>query len=87
MSRFDKGVMYYTKGTARVSISFPEDAVMCRYCRFCKVDNLGRYWCRLTERMLYSIEYIPDHCPITIDTTENGEIVLTEKEKSDNDKV
>ena len=74
---FDKGVSYYTHGTATIDIYFPENDVRCAWCPFCRAESdLGRFWCRLTNHMVYNPDYpnLPEFCPVTI----NRE---TEKEK------
>lgn len=64
MKSFDKGVSFYTEATLRSVVSFPEDDVKCGWCRFLRKDNEGRYRCRLTEEILYSIECIGAGCPL-----------------------
>ncbi len=67
MKAFDRGVSYYTKGQAVIHINFPENDVCCRWCPFCRSEgDLKRYWCRLTNAMLYNPEYpqLPEECPI-----------------------
>ena len=49
---FEKGVKYYTKGKAEIYVRFPEDQVFCQWCRFCRRDEMGRHWCRLTNEMI-----------------------------------
>ena len=76
--RFDEGVSYFTYKT--LEISFPEDVVVCYYCPFCRAEgDLKRYWCRLTNQMIYNPYYaeLPDYCPITI----TGEIRGKKEEK------
>lgn len=63
---FDNGVSYYVSGTTHVNIHFPEGDIVCKWCPFCRCESeLGRYWCRLTNDMLYSVNtHIGDNCPI-----------------------
>lgn len=70
MARFDKGVSYYTSGKAVVPVHFPEDAVACRWCPFCYMDNMERNWCRLNGTLLYTKDTISDDCPIVFDKEE-----------------
>lgn len=66
---FEKGVDYYTHGTASVDIYFPEDDVRCVWCPFCRSEaELRRFWCRLVNRMVYNpnCAELPEFCPITI---------------------
>lgn len=66
---FDKGVSYYTHGTATIDIYFPENDVRCVWCPFCRSESdLGRFWCRLVNRMVYNPNYaeLPEFCPIKI---------------------
>jgi hypothetical protein len=64
MARFDKGINYYTKGTAHIDVYFPEDEVKCKYCIYLRyIEGLG-YRCKLTEDVIYSVEHIGKNCPI-----------------------
>ena len=70
MGRFDRGINYYTKGKAVIDVSFPEDAVCCQYCRFCRTETeLKRYWCRLTNEMIYNpfSPYRGEKCPVVFE--------------------
>lgn len=68
------GVDWYTKGLAVVEVSFPEDDVRCRNCRFCRPEKeAGRFWCRLTNEIIYNIDAMDGRCPIQ----------FLEEEKSD----
>lgn len=69
---FPQGVRFYTSGTARVRIHFPEQSVRCQYCPFCRSEKeLERYWCRLTNEMLYDpFNLIGGDCPIDFDKEE-----------------
>lgn len=66
---FDKGVSYYTHGTANIDIYFPENDVRCIWCPFCRAESdLRRFWCRLTNHMVYNPDCagLPEFCPIKI---------------------
>lgn len=66
---FPNGVSYFTDGEISLTVHFPEDRVKCHYCPFCRSENdLNRYWCRLTNKMIYNpyILGLPDGCPIQI---------------------
>ncbi len=67
MGRFDKGVGWYTTGKAIITINFPEDAVACFYCPYCRADNMDRRWCRLTGELIYTKDTISDSCPIVFE--------------------
>lgn len=69
MSRFERGILYYTSGTAHIRVHFPEDRVCCRYCPYCRPEaEMNRYWCRLTNEMIYSIDNgVGANCPIELD--------------------
>lgn len=62
---FERGVKFYTKGIAVVEIHFPESEVKCTWCRFCRKDDMGRHWCRLTNEMIYNpAAGLGEECPI-----------------------
>ena len=67
---FEKGVGWYTKGTAVVETNFPEDDVCCKWCRFClrdRYDN-SRQICNITGEMLYAPLYtVGEGCPLAIE--------------------
>ena len=65
--RFDKGILYYTKGTAHIDIYFPEDEVKCKYCRYLRYGEGVGHRCRLTDDIIYSVETINDGCPIVFE--------------------
>lgn len=70
---FENGVSFYTTGTAKINVHFPENDVRCKWCPFCRAEeNPGRYWCRLTNDMIYNPNYagLPEFCPITINKEE-----------------
>jgi len=81
---FSRGVAYFVKGVAHVSVSFPEGVIKCHYCPYCYCESdLKRYRCRLTHTMLYNpfVEGLPEECPIEI----TGEIIGTPpKERREN---
>jgi hypothetical protein len=64
MSNFDAGVSYYDTGVVSIPIHFPEGERACKWCRFCKRDNDIRYRCILTDRILFTVNRIPEECPI-----------------------
>ena len=67
MARFDNGVRSYTTGALNVTVHFPEDAMMFKYCPFLRADaNGARYKCVITGNILYSVDAIGDDCPIEI---------------------
>lgn len=51
---FGRGVGWYSHGIAKVDIYFPEGEICCQWCRFCRPDDMGRYWCRLSNEMIYN---------------------------------
>lgn len=62
---FKYGVEYFTMAEIIVPVAFPEDKVKCRYCPFCRSESdLGRFWCRITNQMIYNPDYpsLPDGC-------------------------
>lgn len=69
MKSFKNGVSWYTRGTAIVDVHFPEDDVCCSWCPFCRAENdLGRFWCRLTNQMIYNpYTERDDDCPIILE--------------------
>ncbi len=70
---FESGVRYYTTGIAQVKINFPEGEVCCRWCPFCRSEeSLKRYWCRLTNEMIYNpYAGIGGCCPVEFEGKEN----------------
>lgn len=56
----------YIKGKTEVTVNFPEQAITCRYCPFCKCEQMyGRYSCRLTEEWLLGYDKgIGGECPL-----------------------
>ena len=67
MSRFDKGVSYYTIADVTFQVSSPEDEVKCKWCPFLRhYDGMDRDKCALTEEILVSREIIGFRCPLTI---------------------
>lgn len=71
-AKYDNGIPWYTVGVAHVAISFPTDDVKCGYCPHCRDDSMGRFWCRLTNSLVYSLETIADNCPIEFDEKEEN---------------
>ena len=66
---FENGVSFYSEGKIELSVFFPEGDVRCKWCPFCRAEeSLGRFWCRLTNKMIYNPNYdgLPDGCPITV---------------------
>ena len=64
---FENGVRFYTIGQAILDVSFPENEIRCGYCAFCRPESdLKRYWCRLTNKMIYNpySAILPEWCPI-----------------------
>ena len=67
MSKFENGVSFYTKAKINKTVAFPENEVCCQYCEFCRAEKeIGRYWCRLTNDMLYNPQarVLPRNCPL-----------------------
>jgi len=70
---FEKGVRFYTTGIASVAISFPEGDERCLWCRYCRKDEMGRHWCRLTNEMIYNpAAGRGDICPIVFTEEDNA---------------
>lgn len=64
---FEKGCTAYTRGIAHVEVWFPGEEIKCYWCRFCRKDDMGRHWCRLTNEMIYDPQSgRGDECPIAI---------------------
>lgn len=73
MKEFESGVRFYTKGRAEITVNFPEKEVKCKWCPFCRAEQtLGRYWCRLTNKMLYNPESyeLGQDCPLIFGSDE-----------------
>lgn len=72
MKQFENGVKWYTKGIAEIEINFPENDVTCKWCPFCRSESdLGRFWCRLNNAMLYNpYGGIGEKCPIKFESEE-----------------
>lgn len=66
IDRLNGAVSHYTTATATVKVNFPNDDVCCAWCKYCRSDEgLGRYWCRLTESMIYlPFLTVGDSCPL-----------------------
>lgn len=75
--RFDKGILFYTKGTAYIDVFFPEDEVKCKYCPFLRyIEGLGQFRCKFNDSVIYSVEHIGADCPVVFD----GEVKEREEE-------
>jgi hypothetical protein len=61
-------VDYYTHGTVTLDVSFPENRVVCQWCRFCRnEDSLKRWKCLLTdEYIVYPFYSVGNECPIIL---------------------
>ena len=78
MKSFDRGVSFYTFGTALIKVGFPENEIKCGYCPFIKEEyGLKRHKCILTDEMLYSIEIRGRKCPLVF----TGEIEEVDKKE------
>lgn len=67
MSRFVKGVEYYT--TALIPVGFPGDEVTCRYCPMCKLrlmQGKAEAVCQATGEIIGNVDHRPDGCPAVI---------------------
>jgi hypothetical protein len=74
MAKFDRGVSYYTIADLSMQISFPEDEVKCKWCKFLKhYDGMNRDKCGLTDDILYSTELRGLNCPLVIINSINTE--------------
>ena len=72
--RFDHGVSYYTSGEVTIQVHFPENDVSCQWCKFLRYDRgLDRYFCGLTDMMLYSKLNVPQYCPLEFPVPDNAE--------------
>ncbi len=61
--RFDKGVLYYTKG--HIEVYFPENEIKCRYCSFLRhIEGSDQLRCNYNNAVIYSKEHIGVNCPI-----------------------
>lgn len=70
---FERGVKFYTRGLAQIEVNFPESEVKCQWCRFCRRDDIGRHWCRLTNEMIYNPNAgRGDECPIVFTEEEDA---------------
>ena len=66
-----KGVDWYTKMTAQITIAFPEDQISCANCKvFCRHEEaFKRYSCRLTGETLlhpFVVGVVGSKCPFEI---------------------
>lgn len=64
----ENGVAWYTTAKTTVTVYFPEGDVCCQWCPWCRSEgDLRRYWCRLTNDMVYLPESgILPSCPLKI---------------------
>ncbi|MDD6988740.1 hypothetical protein [Ruminococcus sp.] len=71
---FTNGVRFYSTGKAEITVGFPEDDICCHWCKFCRAESdLNRFWCRLTNDMIYNpFVGLADTCPLQFDEF-NGE--------------
>lgn len=79
MKQFENGVKWFVKGKACIDIFFPEGEIRCQYCPFCRAENdLKRFWCRLTNAMIYNpfTPELPEICPIEF----TGEVIGKKEE-------
>lgn len=76
MSRFETGVKYYTTGTARVQVYFPEDLVNCLQCKFCRAEKeLRRYRCMLTDDIVFAPDFgVGENCPIEFEEEKHADL-------------
>jgi len=67
------GVGFYTKGTALISVGFPEKLVRCQYCKFLTNESWAkRYRCLLTdERIMQPFEVVGWECPLEFEEEVN----------------
>lgn len=65
MGKFDRGISYYTSAELNTLVFFPEGELACKYCPFLSWNdrlNIGR--CKVTDKILYTPEFIPNYCPL-----------------------
>ena len=75
MSKFDKGVSYYTTAKLSIEVHFPEDEVKCKWCPFLKhYDSIDRDKCGITQEILYSREITGQRCPLGFKAEEESEV-------------
>ena len=70
---FPNGISYFTFGNVVLCTSWPEDKVCCQYCKYCRSEKeLNRFWCRLTEEMIYNpAAGVGFQCPVVIEESNN----------------
>ena len=76
--KFERGIAFYTEASVNKTVYFPENEIKCQYCEFCRAEkDLERYWCRLTNNMIYNpfALGLPDGCPLKI---------ISEREEKEN---
>lgn len=67
MSRFDRGVEYYT--TMWIPVGFPEDSITCRNCPMCKLrlmQGKAEAVCQATGEIIGNVDHRPEGCPAVI---------------------
>jgi len=74
MRSFERGIQYYTRGTA--TISFPEGDVVCYRCPLMGVElKSDREYCRMTGEYLVAVRsLIGGCCPLKFNIQDGGEI-------------
>lgn len=69
----NRGVEWYTKGEARISVYFPEGKTDCRHCEFHRyIEAYRTYHCALTNIYIEQseLDIRPEHCPVVIERSE-----------------
>jgi len=70
MAKYDRSVQKYVTVECTLTISFPEDKVICDLCPFCHTENSGtRFRCTQTGEILpfHNVDY-GMRCPLPIPT-------------------
>lgn len=83
-TEFPNGVLWYTHKYTIVEVCFPEDAVCCQNCDWCRCEKeLNRYFCRITGKQIYNPYYAVDEerCPL-MDKELLVEIIKNEGEEN-----
>ena len=75
MAGVERSVLYYTTGRVTLEIHFPENRVVCQWCRFCRnEDSLKRWKCLLTdEYLVYPFQGRGHECPVEFPGGEESE--------------
>ena len=66
----EQGVLYYTSGAATIYIHFPENKVVCQWCKlFLRYEeNFKRYSCRLTDEWIIDpFRMRGERCPLEME--------------------